>query len=158
MLSQPFHDNAREIDLLTLRQLTALGNAMPLLQTSTAAAASGVLGDERRKDAMAHGCLLAVDGDKGWSQPPGYGFSRALLYLFPALVLDIGFVLGIEIKRAAELTLGQSLKKRRKVNALHLFLYFLLFVVSGEEVELLISHFNHYILSWSTSMSSSWVS
>lgn len=81
MLSQPFHNDAREIDLLTHRQLTALGNAMPLLQTATAAAASGVLGDERRKDAMAHGCLLAVVGDEGWSQPPGYSLSRALLYL-----------------------------------------------------------------------------
>ena len=120
MLSQPFHTDAREIDLLTHRQLTALGNAMPLLQTATAAAASGVLGDERRKDAMAHGCLLAVVGDEGWSQPPGYSLSRAVLYLFPALVLNIGLVLGIEIKRAAKLTLGQSLKKRRKVYALHL--------------------------------------
>lgn len=84
MLSQPLHDNAREIDLFTHRQLAPLGNAMPLLQAATTTAASGVLGDERRKDAMAHGCLLAVVGDEGWSQPPGYGLSRALLNLFPA--------------------------------------------------------------------------
>lgn len=124
MLSQPLHDDVREIDLLTHRQLTALGNAVPFLQASTTTAACGVLGDERWKDAMAHRCLLSVVGDEGRSQPPGYGLSRALLNLFPALVLDIGFVLGIEIKRTAKLTLSQSLKKRRKVYAFHLFLYF----------------------------------
>ena len=95
MLSQPLHDDTREVNLLTQRQLTALGNAMPFLQAATTTAASGVLGDERRKDAMAHGCLLAIVGDKGWSQPPGYGFSRALLYLFPALVLDIALSLAL---------------------------------------------------------------
>ena len=112
MLSQPFHNDAREIDLLTHRQRTTLGNTMPLLQASTTTASSGVLGDERWKDAMAHRCLPAVVSNEGRSQPPGYGLSRALLYLFPPFVLDIDLVLGSEIKRAAKLTLSQSLKKR----------------------------------------------
>lgn len=90
---------------------------------------------------MAHGGLLAVIGNESWCQPPGNGLTCTLLYLFPPLGVDISLVLVIEIKQAAKPTLGQSLKKRRKVYALHLFLYFLLLVVSGEEIELLIGHY-----------------
>lgn len=158
MSSQPFHDDAREINLLTHRQLTSLRNAMPLLQTSTAATACGVLGDKGRKDAMAHGRLLAVVGNGGRSQPPGNGLSRALLYLFPTLVMDISFVLGIEIKRTAKPALGQSLKKRRKVYALHLFFIFSSLSSVAKSTSCLYVMVYLYILSRSTSMSSSCVS
>ena len=76
---------------------------MPFLQTAAATAAGGMLGNERRENAVAHRRLLAVVRDKCRSQSLGNRLPCALFYLFPTFRLDISLILGVQIERAAEL-------------------------------------------------------
>ena len=106
---------------------------MPFFQTASATAAGGMLGDERRENAVAHRCLLAVVGDKCWSQPLGNRLPCALFNLFPTFRLDISLILGVQIERAAELRLGQTVKERLEVNLVNLLPLFTFRVVLGKQ-------------------------
>lgn len=100
---QPLHDDIHDIGLLVGCELATFGYAMPLLKTVAATAARGMLRDEWREDAMAHGRLAAVVGNISGSQPAGYDLGRISPQLGPAFLLDIATVLGVEIKTASEL-------------------------------------------------------
>ena len=106
---------------------------MPFLQTSAATAAGGMLGDERRENTVAHRRLLAVVGDKCRSQSFGNRLPCALLNLVPTLLLDIRLILGVQIERAAELRLGQTVKERLEVNLVNLLPLFTFRVVLGKQ-------------------------
>ena len=125
---QPLHDDIHDITLLRCRQLPSLGNAMPLHRTVAATASGGMLGNERWEDAMTHGRLPAVVGNKCGSETLGYNLAGALSDFRPTLLSDIRLVLGVQIERTAELALGKPLKKGAKGRGLPLrqYLYRLL--------------------------------
>lgn len=138
---QPLHDDIHDITLLRCRQLPSLGNAMPLHRTVAATASGGMLGNERWEDAMTHGRLPAVVGNKCGSKTLGYNLAGALSDFRPTLLSDIRLVLGVQIERTAELALGKPLKKGRKVGG---SLFVNTFIVFWKQVQLLIH--NHVIV------------
>ena len=99
MSVQPFHDYVYYIALLRRCELPAFWYVVPLLQTVAATAAGGMLGNKWRKYAMSHRCLLPVVGDISRSKPLGNYLPCTLLNLCPSLLVDIFFVLLIEIER-----------------------------------------------------------
>ena len=100
---QPLHDHIHDEGLFDCCQGSPFRYAMPFLQAVPTAASGSVLSDERREDAMPHGCLTTVVGNNCRCKTVHDDVPSAFPEFLPAFVPDIVAVLTVDVEAAAEL-------------------------------------------------------